>query len=94
MSSRSGSVGRLPWTFGLDAAFTYTAAVGTGRLTLQADVFNVLNLQRVTELNEVRDYGRDTTTAVAADNKLSLNYGRPTAYQTPRAVRLTARYEF
>jgi hypothetical protein len=63
------------------------------KLTLQADVFNVLNSQQPSELNEINDYSRGTTT-VGLPGRLSMNYGSPTSFQAPRSVRLTARYEF
>jgi hypothetical protein len=92
-----GSVGRLPWTYTVDLSFAYTPKFGAGALTLQADVFNILNAQKVTEINEVRDFSRaDSLSTVVGnkDNILSKNYGQSTGYQTPRSVRLTARYEF
>jgi hypothetical protein len=50
----------------------------------------VFNTQKVTEWNEQRDYSRDTV----PEGTLNQNYQRPTGFQTPRSVRLTARYEF
>ena len=85
--SPRGSAGRTPWTTTFDLSFAYLPKLATGKLTLQADVFNLLNTQRVTETNEVGDYSRD-------DTRPSLNYGNPTSFQSPRTVRLTARYEF
>jgi hypothetical protein len=82
-----GSAGRTPWSHSFDLQVSYTPKVATGRLTLSADVFNILNSQRVTETNEVGDYSRN-------DTRASLNYGLPTSYQSPRTVRLSARYEF
>jgi hypothetical protein len=85
-----GSVGRTPWSGSLDMQVAYMPAVQKGKLTIQADVFNLFNNQKATELNETRDFSRDTVNL----GTLNGNYLRPTAYQSPRSVRLTARYEF
>jgi TonB-dependent Receptor Plug Domain len=88
--TQRGTSGRTPWTGTLDLQLAYMPRIGKGRLTLQADVFNVFNNQKVTEFNEQRDFSRDTV----ADGKLNPNYLQPTSFQAPRSVRLTARYEF
>jgi hypothetical protein len=88
-----GTAGRLPWTYALDLQFAYTPKIAQGRLTLQADIFNVLNSQKVTETDDTRDYSRQTT-VLGQPGQLNQNYGQPTGFQTPRSVRLTARYEF
>jgi len=87
-----GSVGRTPWTNQLDLQFSYQPSWAKKKLTLQADVFNVFNNQEVIEQQEVRDYSRATSNA--APYQLNANYGQPTGFQSARAVRLTARYEF
>jgi hypothetical protein len=88
--TQRGTSGRTPWTGTLDLQLAYMPRIAKGRLTLQADVFNVFNNQKVTEFNEQRDFSRDTV----ADGKLNPNYLQPTSFQAPRSVRLTARYEF
>ena len=85
-----GTAGRTPWTHSLDLQVAYMPKIARGKLTLQADVFNVFNRQQVTEWNEQRDYSRDTV----VEGTLNQNYQRPTGFQSPRSVRLTARYEF
>lgn len=87
-----GSEGRTPWTHTIDLQGAYTQKMGKNKFTLQMDIFNVFNMQGATELNETNDFSRDTTDPVPG--RLSLNYGNPTSFQTPRSVRLTARYEF
>lgn len=89
-----GNAGRTPWTNTIDLQAAYIKKMGPNKLTLQVDVFNVLNSQKTTEYSEINDFSRDTSVVGSADNRLSLNYGNPTSYQIPRAVRLTARYEF
>lgn len=87
-----GSAGRTPWTGQLDMQLAYMPKIGRGKLTLQVDVFNVLNSQRVTRMNEVADYSRATTSAV--EGKLNPNYRNPTNFQDGRSVLFTGRYEF
>ncbi|MBU6194329.1 MAG: TonB-dependent receptor plug domain-containing protein [Burkholderiales bacterium] len=89
-----GSAGRTAWTNQLDLQVAYIPKwVGKGnKLTLQMDVFNVFNSQKPIELNEVRDYSRQTS--ITAPFQQSLNYLNPTGFQTPRSVRLAGRYEF
>jgi hypothetical protein len=84
-----GSAGRTPWSGSLDLQVAYLPRAYKG-LSLQADIFNLFNSQKVTEWNEQRDYSRDTV----GEGRLNLNYQRPTGFQTPRSVRLTARYAF
>ena len=88
-----GSEGRTPWNHTLDLQAAYTQKLGRNKLTLQMDIFNVFNTQQATELSEINDFSRGTTT-VGQPGRVSLNYGNPTSFQAPRAVRLTARYEF
>lgn len=85
-----GTVGRTPWSGSLDLQLAYMPTMAKGKLTIQADVFNVFNSLKAIELNEQRDYSRDTV----GEGKLNPNYQQPTSFQTPRSVRLTARYEF
>ncbi|MCZ8074140.1 MAG: TetR family transcriptional regulator, partial [Paucibacter sp.] len=86
--SNRGSAGRTPWTSTFDLQLAYTPKLeGKTKLTLQADVFNIFNSQGVTETNEVGDYARN-------DTRASLNYGNPSAFQSPRSVRLSARIDF
>jgi hypothetical protein len=85
-----GTAGRTPWSATLDLQVAYLPKVANGKLTLQADIFNLLNSQKVQEWDETRDYSRDTV----PEGRLNLNYQRPTAFQAPRSVRFTARYEF
>lgn len=88
-----GSVGRTPWTKTLDVSVAYIPTWANKKLTLQLDVFNLFNSQTATELNEVQDLNRASSNG-APPYKVSQNYLLPTSFQTPRYVRLTARYEF
>ena len=88
-----GTEGRTPWTHTLDMQAAYTHKMGKAKATFQADVFNIFNIQEATEFNQTNDYSRASTT-VGTPGRLSKNYGNPTSFQSPRSVRLTARYEF
>ena len=89
-----GSEGRSPWNHTLDVQAAYTMNMGgKNKLTLQANIFNVFNSQQPSELYEINDYSRGTTT-VGQGGRLNLNYGNPTSFQAPRSVQLIARYEF
>lgn len=81
-----GSQGRLPWDYTLDMNVVYKPSMVKG-LTLRADVFNVLNKQTVQAINEVHENDGDGTS-------LLQTYGSPVGYTPPRAVKLTAQYEF
>ncbi|MGZ3183908.1 MAG: TonB-dependent receptor [Telluria sp.] len=86
-----GTAGDTPWTGQLDLNLAWMPKWGIkGKLTFQVDVYNVFNSQKVIEWNETRDY----SAADLAAGKLNPNYQQPTSFQSPRKVRLTARYEF
>lgn len=80
------SQGRLPWDYTLDMNVVYKPARFKG-LTLRADVFNLLNKQTVQAINEVHENDSDPTSLLET-------YRSPIGYTAPRAVKLTAQYEF
>lgn len=83
---RRGSMGRTPWASQFDLKLMYTQKMSQGAfLSLQADIFNVFNQQSAIEVDEFGD---------ATEFHRNANYGTPTAFSTPRYVRLTARYDF
>lgn len=90
-----GSVGRTPWVGSLDLQFAYLPKMANKqKLTLQVDVFNVFNSQKAVEVDEIQDFSRATSGGAAGTGQQSLNYGSPSSFQTPRYVRLSARWEF
>lgn len=90
-----GSVGRTPWTTQVDLSVAYIPKWADGNLTLQVDIFNLFNSQKATRLNEVRDLNRDGSNGGPGTAfKQNPNYMSPVDLQAPRAVRLTARYQF
>jgi hypothetical protein len=91
---KRGSVGRTKWTNTIDLSIAYIPQWANKKLTLVADVFNVFNNGRPTELNETRDYSRAESNSTTPPYRQNENYLQPTTFQEPRSVRLTARYEF
>ncbi len=84
---KRGDHGRTPWTNTLDMSLAWTPTLGTGRLRLQVDVFNVFNSDRVTEYSETGDKER-------AAPVYNPNFLNAVNFQAPRAVRFSARYDF
>ena len=86
--SNRGDFGRTPWTWNFDMSVAYVPQWASKKLTLQVDVFNLFNLDRVTEYNE--------TSNKTGRNPLLYdpNFLNDVNYQTPRSLRFTVRYEF
>lgn len=84
--TQRGQFGRTPWTYTVDLGVSYYPQWADG-LVLQLNVFNLLNTQRVTEYSEKGDL----TLESSGQNPNFLN---DLNYQSPRSVRLTARYNF
>ncbi len=78
-----GSVGRTPELFNLDMALAYTPSVVPG-LSAMVSVFNLFNTHTVTGVDE---------TATSGGAPVS-SYLAPFAYQSPRYLELTVRYQF
>ncbi|MGX5202793.1 TonB-dependent receptor [Aliikangiella sp. IMCC44632] len=85
--NRRGGYGRTDWTFQVDMGVNYKPDWADNKLTLQLDVFNLLNLDTVTEYNQQKDLARD-------NNEVNPNFLAPTGFQSPRRVDLTVRYNF
>ncbi|KRF01941.1 hypothetical protein ASG87_10570 [Frateuria sp. Soil773] len=83
--SPRGSLGRTPWTYTIDLSGAWKPAFLDHRLTLTADVFNLLGKQRVTQEYEG---GELSNGSVHPDFRIARSY------QDPRYVRLGARYDF
>jgi len=81
-----GGMGRLPWQSRLDLNLRYETDMFGGEAMFKLDVFNILNADSYTRVDE------DLTEEFAVTNTRS--YGRPLAYQTPRYVQLSARFTF
>ncbi|MGE4070030.1 MAG: carboxypeptidase regulatory-like domain-containing protein [Lysobacterales bacterium] len=81
-----GQYGRTPWIYSVDGSLSYMPNWAEG-LTLQVDIFNLFNSSKVTEYSETGDLSR-------ADESVNPNFLNDVNYQTPRSIRLTARYSF
>ena len=85
-----GSAFESTWLKNLDLTFSYDLSeaftIPGESLVLRADVFNVLNAQAKQDFNEYGDLSSPTDP--------DPNYGRVTAFQTPRSVRLSLSYRF
>jgi hypothetical protein len=80
-----GSYGTTPWTYNVDLSAAWKPAFADHKLTLSADVFNVLGKQRVTQYYE---------TGETASGLPNPQYKRARSFSDPRTVRLGARYDF
>lgn len=89
--TRRGQYGRTPWTYQLDLNVAYMPRWANQQLTLQLDVFNLLNNDKVTEYNEASQLLRPTAADPAPVNPNFLNDRN---YQSPRSIRLSARYDW
>jgi hypothetical protein len=85
IETEDGFKDRTPTVYSLDLHADYALPVGPGRLAFIVDVFNVFDENRVT------DYDQNTEIGYLRSNPY---FGRRTAYQNPREVRLAVRYEF
>ena len=73
-----GSLGRTSNYMNLDLNAQYAFEIANSELVVSFDLFNALNADTVTEVQE------DDTSF----------FGLPTSYQSPMAYRLSARYKF
>ncbi len=95
-----GSEGRTSSTWNLDLTATYAMDFQGTDVIFRADVFNVFNNLRPTQVNEINEiYAEKTWMKIARLTVLYLGeasalYGLPTAFQTPRYVRLSAEIKF
>ncbi|MDH5631001.1 MAG: TonB-dependent receptor, partial [Gammaproteobacteria bacterium] len=93
-----GSLGRLPDTWKLDVNLKYNTKLMGGDATIGIDIFNLLNNDEMTEINEVADYVAGYRDPANGDYSYvgmpDPNFGLPDAFQTPRTVRLSASWKF
>jgi hypothetical protein len=105
-----GSAGRLPWTGSLDVNLGYSYFLPKSRtLIFTMDVFNLLNLQTRTGVDESytlaaaqndpgsplsKAYTQSTPHRALEKSDLNPNFLNPTKYQPPRAFRFSLRATF
>jgi len=82
---KRGNLGRTPSTATLDLHADYPLHFEKSQLSLMFDVFNVMNSQKAT--------GFDDNVEITA-GVTDPDYGKTTAYQLPRSLRLAARWSF
>lgn len=81
-----GTFGRTPWVAQLDLNTTYDFTVGEFEGFARVDVYNVLNAQSVTAVDEFAES--------SAPGNPSDTFLLPLGYQTPRYVQLSLGFEF
>ena len=74
------------WIKNLDVSASYTIPTSYGSVKLGADIFNLLDAQGVDAYIEQGETSGPGTP--------SLNYHKPSTYQSPRYVRLSVKYSF
>jgi hypothetical protein len=102
-----GTGPRLPWQYTADVQVGYSFAMRHGRdLTVSIDIYNLLNLQRATAVDNT--YTRvdvlpstmgtkaiqTTDGELLAQKDVNPNFGRVTAYQAPRIFRFGLRFNY
>ncbi|MFV8782054.1 TonB-dependent receptor [Microbulbifer sp. SA54] len=80
-----GQYGDLDWIHSLDLGLAYRTQLAGNALNMRADIFNVLNSQGVTDVDEIMRYSMSATNA---------NFLAPTGFQAPRSVRLAVSMDF
>ncbi len=87
-SGQRGTAGRTPTIWALDLGAQYTFKLWQSNLALRADIFNVTNEQRTTQVDQ--NFNRANTGPIG-DNPY---FGMETAHQTARRIRLALRWTF
>ena len=80
-----GSLGETPAIYNIDLSAQYNLEIASTDVLLTLDVFNILNRDKASRVNEIAE-----TDGGVADP----DYGLNSAYQRPRGVRLSARFNF
>jgi hypothetical protein len=74
------------WINKIDVSASYEYPLAVGSVVFSAEIFNLLNSMGADQYDEFGEVGGVGT--------LSNTYGMPSSYQTPRTVRLGAKYKF
>lgn len=74
-----GSAGRTPWTFNIDLSAAYNFTISDIDMKASVNVFNVLNTQEATSMNEHYE---------ASEGVVNQWHGAAYGFQTPRYVRI------
>lgn len=98
--TQRGSQGDLPWNYNADINMAYTPKLASGRLVLQATVFNVFNSQQRLSVDQTPDFSRanvdlqnSVDPALRDSVRFNPNYRQPKTLQSPRYVQISLRFE-
>ncbi|XPF93493.1 TonB-dependent receptor [Colwellia sp. RE-S-Sl-9] len=90
-----GSEGRTPNTWTLDLSATYNLDWEGNDIMFRADIFNVTNNDKATQLNEINERLDGSDPVTGADfGEHNPTYGLASSYQTPRYVRFSVSATF
>ena len=89
--SPRGSHGHSDWVYNLDLSASYSVDMADyGHLKFKASIYNVFDFDTPISYNDVAELAPDDNEV----SPLNLNYRSPIAFQTPRYVQLSVRYDF
>ncbi|MEP7706194.1 TonB-dependent receptor [Paraglaciecola sp. 25GB23A] len=89
-----GSLGTTSSVLNIDVTASYDIQLSEDYdLTLRADIFNVLNSDTVTEVDEIYD-NDDAAYVVGGPQEMNPGFGGATNWQSPRYVRFSASLKF
>jgi Carboxypeptidase regulatory-like domain/TonB-dependent Receptor Plug Domain len=86
-----GSEGRSPATYEVDAHLDYGLPIGPVTVHVLADLFNALNRQEATDIDQVWAFSQSDN---ASPTPTNAHYGLPNSFQQPRTLRLGLRVSF
>ncbi|MCB1560955.1 MAG: TonB-dependent receptor [Xanthomonadales bacterium] len=92
-----GAAGRTPWQKKLDLNVRYAPSFADGNLRFQIDVFNLFNERTETDVSEYSGSLIDDPQAGDINSSNAPRpfwFGQATAWQAPRSVQFSVRYEF
>jgi hypothetical protein len=84
----------MPSTYSIDLHLEYSVRVGAVTVLPTLDVFNVTNVQTATNRNQFYNTSRTGDQSPPFTNPPNPRYGKDTAWQSPRLVRVGARVLF
>ncbi len=89
-----GTYGELPWAYNVDLHLEYPVRLGALSIVPIVDIFNLTNVQRVTAVDEVYNYLASGNQSPPYTNSPNPYFGKATAWQKPRLIRVGARISF
>lgn len=84
----------MPSTYSIDLHLEYPVRFGAVTVLPILDVFNVTNVQTATNRNQSYNTSRTGDQSPPFTNPPNPRYGKDTAWQSPRLIRLGARVAF